>query len=90
MDSSGIRALLQLYQRCPHQSCTFQIEACSLPVERVLQIAGVYEMLTEPATPREANGNGHREDARSPVPTMEPGARNLTVSAKRPHPRYHP
>jgi anti-anti-sigma factor len=37
MDSSGIAALVQLSQRCPHHDCTFQVEACSSPVERVLQ-----------------------------------------------------
>ena len=47
LDSSGIRALLGLRQRCPHPDCTFQIEACSLPVERVLRIAGLYETLTD-------------------------------------------
>jgi anti-sigma B factor antagonist len=56
MDSSGIRALLQLHHRCPHRHCTFQIEACSLPVERVLRIAGVYDLLTDNGTPHGSNG----------------------------------
>ena len=89
IDASGIRALIRLRQRgCPHPHCTVQIEACSPRVERVLRIAGVYDVLTEPPAQEGTDGDGHRGDLRSPVPTMEPGARNLTVSAKRPHPRY--
>ncbi len=62
LDSSGIRALLGLRQRCPHPDCTFQIEACSLPVERVLRIAGLYETLIEVGAPENSNGVGHRGD----------------------------
>jgi anti-sigma B factor antagonist len=56
MDSTGIRALLRLRQRCPHAHCTFQIESCSLPVERVLQIAGLYELLTDGVGEQAADG----------------------------------
>jgi anti-anti-sigma factor len=56
IDSTGIRALLRLWQRCPHPHCTFQIESCSLPTERVLQIAGLYELLTESREAQESNG----------------------------------
>jgi anti-anti-sigma factor len=71
MDSSGIRALLRLQQRCPHEHCTFQIEALSLCVERVLRIAGLYDMLTEDGTPHGSNGNGPSSVVRSPTPAME-------------------
>ena len=73
MDSSGIRALLRLQQRCPHQHCTFQIEACSPPVERVLRIAGLYDLFTEDGTPHGSNGDGPDADLRSPAPAMESG-----------------
>jgi anti-anti-sigma factor len=46
MDSSGISALVRLYQRCDHHDCTFRIDACSPNVERVLRIVGVYERFT--------------------------------------------
>jgi anti-anti-sigma factor len=58
MDSSGIRALLRLKQRCPHLHCTFQIEALSPPVERVLRIAGLYDILTEDGTPQDRTAAG--------------------------------
>ena len=73
LDSSGIRALLQLRQRCPHPHCVFQIEAASQAVARVLQIAGVHELLTEPDALQASNGNGHGEHLRPPAPAIEPG-----------------
>ena len=51
MDSSGVAALVRLHKRCPDQGCTLRIEACSLPVERVLRIAGLYDLFTQDAEP---------------------------------------
>jgi anti-sigma B factor antagonist len=78
MDSSGIRALIQLTRRCPHGDCTLRIEACSLPVERVLRIAGVYEILTADGAPHRSNGDGHNTNPLPPAPTKEPGAATAT------------
>ena len=64
MDSSGIAALVRLYQRCDHRDCTFRIEACSPQVERVLRIVGVYERFTS---------DGHLVAPRFPALSMEPG-----------------
>jgi anti-anti-sigma factor len=47
MDSTGIAALVRLWKRCPRRDCTLQIEACSRQVERVLSIAGLYEIFTQ-------------------------------------------
>jgi anti-anti-sigma factor len=74
MDSSGIAALVRLYERCPHPHCTFQIETCSLPVERVLRLVGLYGILTEDGAPPRSNGARHRTDLRPSAPTMELGA----------------
>jgi anti-anti-sigma factor len=60
MDSSGIAALVRLAERCPHQDCTLQIEACSLPVERVLRIVGLYDILSKDEAPHRSNGDQHR------------------------------
>jgi anti-anti-sigma factor len=43
IDSMGIAALVRLHKRCDHDGCTLRIEACSRPVERVLQLVGLYE-----------------------------------------------
>ena len=65
LDSSGVSGLIQLRERCPHQSCTFLIERCSAPAERVLRIVGLYEILTE-------DGAGH--DLQLSTPAVESGA----------------
>jgi anti-sigma B factor antagonist len=46
LDSSGIRSLMRMYRRCEGDGCTFRIEDCSPMVERVLQIVGLYDVLT--------------------------------------------
>jgi anti-anti-sigma factor len=46
MDASGITALVRLSKRCPHRDCTFQIEACSPPVERLLRVVNLYGTFT--------------------------------------------
>jgi anti-sigma B factor antagonist len=59
LDSSGVRALLHLYQHCEGNGCTFQVEACSPQVERVLHIVGLYDILTEDGHgPPSQDGNG--------------------------------
>src|SRR3954469_3867277 len=73
MDSGGVAALVRLYERCPHPQCTFQIETCSLPVERVLRMVGLYDILTEDGAPPRSNGDGHRADLRPSAPEMELG-----------------
>ncbi len=67
IDSSGIAALVQLYKRCEHDGCSFRIESCSRPVERLLRIVGLYEIFTE-------DGVGHGPDQLSPLPELESGA----------------
>ena len=47
IDSAGIAAVVRLYKRCQGDGCTLRIENCSRQVERVLRIAGLYELLTE-------------------------------------------
>src|SRR5436190_1138740 len=47
MDSFGIAGLLRLYRRCERDGCSFLVESCSRPVERVLRIVGLYEIFTE-------------------------------------------
>ena len=73
MDAAGIRALLALHDRCPHPRCTFQIEALSEPVERVLRITGTYDRLMEIRAPRARNGDGQQTGLRSPASAMESG-----------------
>ena len=73
LDSSGIRALIQLRQRCPHPHCTFQIEASSRTVARVLQIADAYELLTEPDALQTSDGEAHGKHLRPLAPAIEPG-----------------
>jgi anti-sigma B factor antagonist len=68
MDSSGIRALILLTRRCPHADCTLHIETSSLPVERVLRIAGLYDILTD----------GHNGVA--PAPSPSPGVTGRTAA----------
>ena len=52
LDSSGLRALIRLYQRCEADGCSFHIVGCSPPVERILRMVDVYDALTlSPANP---------------------------------------
>ena len=57
MDSSGVAELVRLYQRCEHDGCSFQIEACSDRVESILRIVDLYDTFTEdghaPAQPKQ-------------------------------------
>ena len=53
LDSSGIRSLMRMYRHCEGDGCTFRIEGCSPMVERVLQIVGLYDILTD-------DRDGHR------------------------------
>ena len=46
IDSSGVRALVHTYDHCETSGGTLQIEACSPQVERILQIVGLYDILT--------------------------------------------
>jgi anti-anti-sigma factor len=73
IDANGISALIELSQRCPHHGCTFLIEACSTPVERVLRIVGLYDIFTEDGS-RDHNGHGPHADLRPPAPALEPEA----------------
>jgi anti-sigma B factor antagonist len=72
IDASGIAALVRLNKRCPHHDCTFRIEACSPPVERVLRIVGLYDTLVEDAAPHRSNGD--RTAHRSAAPGSHDGA----------------
>jgi anti-anti-sigma factor len=72
MDSSGIAALVRLSKRCPHHDCTFQIETCSLPVERVLRIVGLYDILTEDGPHTDPTATDTAQICGPPAPTMEP------------------
>jgi anti-anti-sigma factor len=47
MNSAGIAALVRLHQTCQDDGCTFRIEACSPPVERVLRIVGLHEVFLD-------------------------------------------
>lgn len=60
IDSSGVVALLRLHSRCQRDGCSFVIESCSRPVERVLRIVGLYEIFTE--------------DGARPGPDLQPSA----------------
>jgi anti-sigma B factor antagonist len=79
LDSSGIRALLQLRQRCPDQDCTFLICACSFPVERVLRIAGLYEIFTREG---EARVNGDDQATWLADPEVAAGTDAAAVSGE--------
>jgi anti-anti-sigma factor len=74
IDASGIGALVRLAERCPHHDCTFQIEACSLPVERVLRIVGLYALFTGDGAPHRSNGDRDGTDLQLSTPSMEPWA----------------
>ena len=65
LDSTGIGGLIRLRDRCSHDGCTFVVERCSPQAERVLRIAGLYEIFTE-------DGAGH--DLQPSAPEMESGA----------------
>ena len=64
IDSCGIAGLLGLYRRCQRDGCEFLIESCSRPVERVLRLVGLYEILTE-------DGARHGPDLLLSAPDVE-------------------
>lgn len=67
IDSSGVAGLLRLYRRCERDGCTFLVESCSRPVERVLRIVGMYEIFTE-------DGSRQGPDLLPPGPDVALGA----------------
>jgi anti-anti-sigma factor len=67
IDSAAIASLVRLYRGCEDDGCSFRIEACSPPVERVLRILGLYEIFTD-------DDVRHGPDLPPPIPAMETGA----------------
>ena len=53
LDSTGASALVRLYHRCQADGCTLHLARCSRPVERVLRILGLYDLLTADDRPGE-------------------------------------
>jgi anti-anti-sigma factor len=51
IDSTGVAALVRLRNRCRHDGCTFAIEAASEPVERVLQLVDLHDLLLGAVVP---------------------------------------
>jgi hypothetical protein len=78
VDASGITVLVRLSKRCPHRDCTFQIEACSPPVERLLRVVNLYDTFTDDGVRRRTEADGLSVGLRPSVPAMEPG---VAVSA---------
>ncbi len=78
MDASGITALVRLAKRCPHRDCTFQIEACSPPVEQLLRVVNLYDAFTDDGARRRTEGDGLSVGLRPSALAMEPG---VAVSA---------
>ncbi len=75
MDASGITALVRLSKRCPHRDCTFQIEACPRPVERMLRVVNLFDTFTDDGARRRAEGDGPSVGQRPSAPAIEPGSR---------------
>jgi anti-anti-sigma factor len=83
IDASGVSALVRLYERCPHPSCTFLIEECSPPAARVLRIVGLYELFTEDGHRPSADGACHETGLRAPVLRVERAAGAINSSELR-------